>query len=281
MIKSILVCTDGSPYSDAAAEYGIHLAGRLKARILGLHVLDQRMLDGPLLADISGWVGAQPYAAHVQSFRLLMEEKGKAVIQAFDEKCRAAGLEPECRVKTGHPPRVILEEEARAELVVLGQKGEHAGLIGELAGSIVERVVRYSVKPCLVTPGRFDPITRILVAYDGSGHSSKGLQEASELAVALDLPLVALTVAEGGQRTRADEIARDAEKIVRSHGCKQANVLVMEGNASTVILEAARQERCDLIVLGAYGHNRIREMMIGSITTHILSRSRIPVMLAR
>jgi nucleotide-binding universal stress UspA family protein len=281
MIKSILVCTDGSEYSDVATEYGIHLATRLKARILGLHVLDQRMLDGPLLADISGWIGAQPYAAQVQSFRKLMEEKGEAVIGSFSQKCRSAGLEPETRVKLGHPPSVILEEEARAELVVMGQKGEHAGVIGELTGSIVERVVRHSVKPCLVTPARFSPITRILVAYDGSGHSSKALQEAAELTAALNLPVTAVTVAEGGNRERAEEISRDAVKIMQSHACRQSSARVIEGNASTVIMEAARQEKCDFIVLGAYGHNRIREMMIGSTTTQILSRAKMPVMLVR
>ncbi|MBN1270588.1 MAG: universal stress protein, partial [Kiritimatiellae bacterium] len=123
MIKSILVCTDGSEYGDTACDYAIHLAGKLKARLMGLHVLDSRMLEGPLMADISGWVGAQPYGAQLQQFRDLMEKKGEAVINAFTDRCEKAGLTAETWMKMGHPARVVLQEEGRAELLIMGQKG--------------------------------------------------------------------------------------------------------------------------------------------------------------
>lgn len=281
MIKSILVCTDGSTHSEIAADYGIHLATRLKARILGLHVLDLRMLEGPLLADISGWVGAQPYGFQVQQFRGLMEQKGDAVISAFNARCQAAGLKADSRVKMGHPPRVIVEEEARAELLVMGQKGEHADLIGDMTGSIVERVVRNSVKPCLITPSQFKPVTRILAAYDGSGHASKALQEAIELAQALSIPLVILTVLDAGNGGRAEDVSRDAAAIADSHGCAPEAVLLVPGSPASVILDVAYERHCDLIVLGAYGHSRIREMVIGSTTAHVLARARCSVMLVR
>ena len=87
MIKSILVCTDGSPHGDTACEYAIPDRGSRRA-CSGLHVLDSRMLEGPLMADISGWIGAQPYGAQLQQFRELMEQKGEAVIRRFDNRCR-------------------------------------------------------------------------------------------------------------------------------------------------------------------------------------------------
>jgi len=152
MIKSILVCLDGSEHGDAACAMALHLTARLQARLLGLHVLDSRMLEGPLMADLSGWIGAQPYGAQLQQFRELMEQKGQAVVRAFDDRCSKAGIQAESWLKMGHPARVILEEEARAELVVMGQRGEHAEWMGGLMGSTVERVVRHSVKPCLIVP---------------------------------------------------------------------------------------------------------------------------------
>lgn len=99
------------------------------------------MLEGPLMADVSGWVGAQPYGSQLQQFRDLMEKKGETVIQAFNSRCKEAGVTAESWIKMGHPPKIILEEEAHAELLIMGQKGEHAEWIGEMTGSTVERVV--------------------------------------------------------------------------------------------------------------------------------------------
>jgi len=280
MIKSILACTDGSPHGDVACEYAMYLTRLLGARLLGLHVLDSRMLEGPLMADISGWIGAQPYGAQLQQFRELMEEKGNTIIRAFNSRCEAAGIKAEAFVKMGHPPKVILEEEARAELVVMGQKGEHAEWIGDMSGSIVEQVVRQSVKPCLVTPEAFRPISRILAAYDGSAHASQALREATELAQAIKAELVLLTVTENGDAKRADNISKDACDLVKAHGLQALN-LVVKGKPSTAILENARDERCDLIVVGAYGHSRIREMIVGSTTAQIITKSTVPVMLVR
>jgi len=279
MIKSILVCIDGSPYSDTASQYGIHLAKSLDARLLGLHVLDARMLEGPLMADISGWIGAQPYGSQVQQFRELMEQKGEAVINAFKDRCAQADIKGETQVETGLPVKIILREEAKAELVIMGQKGVHAGFLEDMTGSTVERVVRESAQPCLVTPGEFKPITKILAAYDGSGHSGEALQEATELALALKKPLIVLTVSEDDDEN-AEKIQKDGEALVAAHQCEAESMLI-KGKSASVILETAYREDCDLIVVGAYGHSRIREMILGSTTTHIITRSRIPVMLVR
>ncbi|MBU1693487.1 MAG: universal stress protein [Verrucomicrobia bacterium] len=280
MIKSILVCLDGSSHSDAACDLALHLTSRLQARLLGLHVLDSRMLEGPLMADLSGWIGAQPYGAQLQQFRELMEQKGQAVVRAFDDRCAKAGVQAESWLKMGHPARVILEEEARAELLVLGQRGEHADWMGDMTGSTVERVVRHSVKPCIVVPDTFTPFTRILAAYDGSSHAGQALREAAELAVALDLEIVVLTVAESEDQDKAAAISKDAMGLVGAHGAR-AHPRVARGRSAVTILECAQQDQCNLIVVGAYGHSRVREMILGSTTTTLVTRSRVPVMLVR
>ena len=61
MIKSILVALDGSQHADSALEYAIWLARRLRARIIGLHVLDIVSIEGSFLHDVSGSLGFEPY----------------------------------------------------------------------------------------------------------------------------------------------------------------------------------------------------------------------------
>lgn len=280
MIKSILVCTDGSEHGDVAAEYGIHLAKQLEARLIGLHVLDSRMLEGPLMADISGWVGAQPYGTQLQQFRELMEQKGETILNAFADRCQQSDITPETWLKMGHPPQIIIDEEARSELVILGQKGEHAEFLGEMMGSMVERVVRHSVKPCMVTPGAYQPITKILAAYDGSNHASQGLHEAIELAAALKVGLHILTVKDGIDDEKARQILQDGLSLAEAHKT-DAEGDIAKGDAEEVIIEKAREKGCNLIVVGAYGHNRIREMILGSTTTQLITYSDIPVILVR
>ncbi len=281
MMKSILVCTDGSRHGDTACEYAVYLAQRLKAHLTGVHVLDSRMLEGPLMADISGWIGAQPYSSQLQQFREMLEQKGNVIIEAFNDRCAKAGIKGEGVIRMGHPSRVLIDEEVRTELVILGQRGSHADLVGEALGSTAERVVRHSIKPCMVTPPTFREINKIMVAYDGSGHASQALHEAIELAQALSAELIILTVAEEDDVERVNEISREAMKLAEAHECRAVNLVSEDRHSSQSVLDNAKEQGCDLIVMGAYGHSRIREMILGSTTTYVITHSDVPVMLVR
>lgn len=281
MIRNILVCTDGSRHGDIACEYAIDLTHHLKARLTGLHVLDSRLLEGPLMADISGWIGAQPYGSQLQQFRDVLESKGEAVVTAFNDRCAKAGIAADCKLSMGHPSRIILDEENQSELVILGQRGLHADIIGDAMGSTVERVVRHSDKPCMVTASRYEPIRKILAAFDGSAHASDALREAVDLAKALKVELIIITVAEDHDYDQAGETNQAGLRLARSHDYDAVG-LVAEGRRSApAILETAQEQECDLVVAGAYGHSRIREMILGSTTMHLITHSEIPVMLVR
>lgn len=280
MIKSILACTDGSPHGDAACDYALHLGGRLKAQVTGLHVLDSRVMEGPLMADISGWLGASPYADQLGQFRQIIENKGQAIGETFAKKAETAGLAAAFSIKMGHPSRVILEEEVHAELVIVGQRGEHAEHAGDSAGSVAERVVRRSTKPCLLTPGTFAPTHKILVGYDGSSLSSKALHEAIELAQAGGMSLFVLSVAEHHDIDVAQEYAQAAMRLVRAHECAAAP-MVARGPAGMVLMEKAEEVGADLIVVGAFGHTRIRELVLGGTASLLMARSQKPVLFVR
>lgn len=281
MIKSILVCTDGSAHGETCVRYGIHLSKRLGANLSALHVLDSRMLEGPMMANVSGWIGAQPFSDPLSQFRTIMQEKGDAIVSAFKAMCEEAGLPGVgTEVVWGHPARAILRAEIPVELVILGQDGEHDEITGEWTGSTVDRVVRHSIKPCLVVPDEFNPITKIMTAYDGSPHASRALHEAIELATELAAPLVICTVVEGGDHNRAMMHADTAMRLARAHECAAAH-LIVDGNPAEVIIAKARELNCGMVVAGAHGHSRIREMILGGTATHLLNKTTMPLMLVR
>ncbi len=283
MIKRILACTDGSRGGDAATAFGIELAQKCQATLTGLHVLDSRVLEGPLMADISGWIGAQPYGNQLQQFREVLEEKGQAIIQSFDERCTAAG----CKgargiVRMGHPSRVILDEESDADLVILGRHGIHADMVGEALGSTAERVVRHSEKPCMVTPSEFTATRKMLLAYDGSEHARHALQTAVALSQATAAELIILTVAEEADTGPARKLLEEALATAEQAGIKGGVPLIAEArHAADAIQENTVEQGCDLIVMGTYGHNRIREMILGSTTTRVTTHAQVPVLLVR
>lgn len=280
MIKSMLVFTDGSDSGTTACRYAIALAKELGAELTGCHVLDSRMLEGPLMADISGWIGAQPFSGQLKQFRDLMEQKGDAVVEALADLAASEGLDIEVNLRMGHPARVLLEEEAHAEMIVLGRHGEHREMGGGFIGSTAERVARHSAKPCLITPDEYAPIGKILCGYDGSSHAGKALHEAIELALALQKPLVILSIAEDNDLRVAREWAEDGIRMARAHECAAAN-LVLPGRPEVIIPEKADELGCGLIVVGAYGHSRIREMILGSTTHSLITRSTKPILLVR
>jgi nucleotide-binding universal stress UspA family protein len=281
MIKSILVCTDGSPHGEQSLRYGLHLARRLDARLTALHVLDSRLLEGPMMANISGWIGAEAFNDPLAQFRILMQEKGNALLAAVKATCAAEGLtDIETRLVWGHPARVILHEETPAELVLLGQDGEHDNASGEWTGSTVDRVIRHSIKPSLVVPATFAPIDRIMVAYDGSPHASRALHEAIELAIGLMVPLFICIVVEHGEHGRAMDHADMAMRLARAHECAAA-FLIVEGPVDEILLTKASELQCGLLVAGSHGHSRIREMIIGSTANRLLHHTTMPLMLVR
>jgi nucleotide-binding universal stress UspA family protein len=278
MLKSYLVTVDGSDYSAAAVGYAVALARRASARVTLLSVVDIVSLEGPFLADLSGIVGVVPYLDLQQQVRDTLVDKAQLILDTHAATVRAAGLECATRLETGIVSRVICEAAASHDAIVVGRRGEHATWSGFLLGSTVEEVVRGCAKPVLVTPRQERPITRILAAYDGSRTANRALSLAATLAAGLDLPLVAVCVSSDEREGRV--ILGEAEAYLEPHKL-QLKAVLETGSPVEAILQVAQHESCDLIIMGAWGHSRVRELFLGSTTDGILRSAELPVLLYR
>jgi nucleotide-binding universal stress UspA family protein len=280
MYKDILLCTDGSPAAEVAGDYAIWFAGKLAARLRALYVTDIRLLEGPWMADLSGALGAQPYAAFLPQLERIQSEKAATILAAVEKRCRDAGIACETTYETGGLMQVMLEHEEHADMVVLGQRGEHAAWSAGILGSSVERMVRASAKPCLVTPEKFGQIQHMLIAHDGSDESNKALRAGIALAPALGVKVTITTVAALGNEDAASETLHKAKQLALDGGVK-AQLELLHGDPEAEILQVRETVGADLIVMGAYGHTRIRELILGSTTSHVLRKATVPVLLVR
>jgi len=237
-------------------------------------------LEGPLLADISGAFGAQPYSALLPRLQEIQRAKADLILAAASQSCAKLGVPCTVAHETGNLTDLMLQHERQADLVVLGQRGEHAEWTREMLGSSVERMVRSSIKPCLVTPAEFREVKHLLLAYDGSAESKKALDTGLGLAVDLHATVTILTVCQRETEEAASQFLQEAHRqALDRHLTAEAQLL--HGPAETEILIMSDKIKADLIVMGAYGHTRIRELILGSTTAHVLRKARVPVLLAR
>jgi nucleotide-binding universal stress UspA family protein len=278
MIKSILIPTDGSPNSKIALEYGMYLATQFNAEITGLNVVDIRALEGPFFSDISGSLGFIPYQNYLPKYQQILEERADIIIDDFRKACEEKALHPKTKRLTGIISNMIAEEGKKVDLIIMAQRGEHAQWSSGLMGSTTESVVRKSPRPVLVTTQQIKPLSKILLAYDGSTESNKAIKLACEFVYSMKIALRVIVVHNNEERGR--EISQEAEEFISPYHL-DADVTWVQGDVCEEILRFREQHTIDLIVMGAFGHTRMRELLLGGTTAYIMRQSNIPVLLSR
>ena len=279
MIKSILVALDGSEHADAALQHALWLAERLRATVLGLHVIDIVSIEGSFLHDISGSLGFEPYLDFSAKMREALRERGRVLLDTFTRRCTERNVPCDTNLGMGIVANEICDQARTADLVVMGHRGVNEQFSTGLLGSTTESVTRKSPKPAVVAPMRFKEISHPLLAYDGSQRASAAMHAAAEVASALGLPLTVLHVTRedgAGDAKVLDEARRYLHSYDLALTCESVS-----GHPHQRIVEFLRERGHDLLFIGAYGHSRIIEMVLGSTTEYVLRNSPCPVFLAR
>jgi nucleotide-binding universal stress UspA family protein len=278
MIKNILVPIDGSEHSNAALEYAIWMTEKFDGMLLGQHVIDTISIEGSFFHDISGSLGFEPYLDFSSKMREILEERGKTVLDEFAERCRQKNVKHQSFLDTGLISNEICARAKVADLVVIGHRGVNEQFSTGLLGTTAETVTRKSPRPVFVSTKSFKVIERPLLAYDGSQRASSAMESAAEFCSVLKLPLTVLTIAK--EQRPAEGVMRQAQSYLGSYAI-EVNYEIDRGYPEQKIMERLSRSDCDLLFIGAYGHRRIIEMVLGSTTEYILRNAPCPVFLNR
>jgi len=279
MIKSILVALDGSEHADAALQHALWLGERLRATLIGLHVIDIVSIEGSFFHDISGSLGFEPYLDFSSKMREALRERGRLLLETFARRCTERNVPHDTALEMGIVANEICDQARTADLVVIGHRGVNEQFSTGLLGSTAESVTRKAPRPVFVTPMRFKAITRPLLAYDGSQRASAAMHAAAEVATALALPLTVLHVAREGTSDGA-KVLDEARRYLQSYGL-DLTCETVTGHPHERIVEMIHERGYDCLFIGAYGHSRIIEMVLGSTTEFVLRNSPCPVFLSR
>ena len=165
------------------------------------------------------------------------------------------------------------------DMLIMGARGEFAKWSDKMLGATLEAISRLSIKPVFVSPRDFREVKKIMVAYDGSENASKALQLSAFFASKLELPLLLLNVSES-QET-GDKILQEARDYLAPYKIPGITEKITAGDADKQIVQVSQQENIDLIIMGSYGHSRIREAILGSTTVQTMRKVEIPILMAR
>jgi len=278
MIKNILIPLDGSDHCKAALDYAVWLAQGLNGALFGQHVIDTISIEGTFFHDISGSLGFEPYLDFSSKMREILDERGKIILADFAEVCAKKNIRYQTFLDMGLIANEICERAKVADLVVIGHRGVNEEFSTGLLGTTAESIARKCPRPILVSTKQFKPIERPMLAYDGSQRASSAMESAAEFCAVLKLPLTVLAIAR--EEAQAQTNLQRAKGYLGSYAI-EVTYESARGFPEQKIIEHLVNLNHDLLFIGAYGHRRIIEMVLGSTTEYVLRNAPCPVLMNR
>lgn len=286
-MKTILLCSDGSAFADGIYRYGAWFSRKFGAQVKVLYVTDIRSQKVVSTGNFTGSIGLGASEQLLNELVNLEHEKAKLnnqrarlILKNADQVLKTEGVsDVELINQTGFLVDCFHDFEAESDMVVLGKRGEAAEFASGHLGANIDRIVRSSTKPCLVTPQTFAPIERLLVTYDGSPTGKRVLNFLVDSAEGFkDLEIHLLTVAKSGAG-KSKELAEAQQMLQQAEFTLTATM--PSGDPEKVIADYIEKNQISLLLMGAYGHSRIRHLVIGSTTVQLLRSVQVPVLLFR
>lgn len=274
--SSIFVHVDASPRALIRAKLAVRIATAQRCRLVGV--------CATFATDPQSFYRVDHAAAVLEQDRARRERQHKTLQQRFESAVWSESASAEWRSVDGDPVRRTLREVKEAGLLVAGQidASEPESVV---APQFLESLILESGRPVLVVPYAGPALTvgrRVLVAWDGGKECARALHDALPLLLGSTVHLLHANPVHHAPRADAApldiacRVLRDVGADVRTEFEPGAN----DGAIGDLILSRAADVQADLLVMGAYGHGRFRELVLGGVTKTILSSMTIPVLLA-
>lgn len=267
--KDILVLVDDSPQSAARIDVAISLAKRNGAHLTGLYVITH---------------------SHYSPLQEGAAERMEEARRQFSDKTSSASVDAEWScvdwpVSGVSMAEIVTRHGYYKDLIIVGQvpKGQIPKGTGEAPSDLPERVVKASGRPVLVVPfaGSFPEVgSEVMVAWNGGRESVRALRDAMPfLQFAERVSVLAVRPADAEQ---VGNPAADLAHHLDRHGVKAEVDTVVAGElpVGDIMLNAAWEKGCNLLVMGAYTYSSRGTLALGAVARHILDHMPMPVLMS-
>lgn len=284
---NVVACIDGSKATAAVCDYAAWASLQLRAPLTLLHVLDQGRY--PVNTDMTGNIGLGSREMLLDELAELDAQRNKLALQQGHHMLEAAQNRVRCngaeqvtlRQRHGDLADTLTGIEADTRLFVLGIHGEDTSELEggkNHIGSHLETVLRSVHRPVLLTPENYSQPKSVLLAYDGSETTRKGVDMVAQSPLFKGLPIHVVMV--DTDTAASQEQLNWARQQLEKHG-HEVHVALLDGDVEPVLHSYQRDQKLDVLVMGAYGHSRIRQFLVGSTTTSMLNNSDSPLLILR
>jgi len=276
--KTILVHADLSPHAEARYAMACELARCQQAHLTGAAMsgLNMELLRNASLAM------AEPLAQ--EDIDVIRANTGQA-LDRFEDHARRAGISYERRSSDDDAESGLVQQACYADLVVLSQTDPVLGGPAILR-KLPEHVVLYGGRPVLLVPYAGEhalPSRHALVAWDGSRAATRAITGALPLLARCARVTLAVFNAERQYGVHGEQPGADMALYLARHDIRVevAQQTTPEGiNVGGALLSLAADSGADLLVMGGYGHQRWREIVLGGVTRSLLQSMTLPVLMA-
>lgn len=282
--QKIAALVDGSIYSASVCDHAAWISARTGAPVELIHVLGRR--EAADTHDHSGSIALGARTALMEQLAeldaqraKLISHRGRAILEDARAILDKAGVtEITTRLRHGDIVETVADVEADARVILIGKRGEAADFAKGHLGSNLERIVRVSHKPVFIASRAFRPISKVLVAYDGGASAMKAVDHIARCPSFQGLSVLVVTM--GSATAEVTKGLADAKAMLAAAGIA-AETTVKPGHPETALGKLVDEAGFDMLVMGAYGHSRIRSLIIGSTTTAMIRACKVPVVLVR
>jgi nucleotide-binding universal stress UspA family protein len=275
MIRDLIVNLTGSTPQDFAADYAISVAKTFEAHIGGVGFVYEPVIPGSLLGGIP--------VDLIEAQREENAKGAKAAVARFETAAKAAGVSAEVRIldaSIAGAADLFGRIARRFDLAVVGQARPREGSSEEL---LIEGALFESGRPVVIVPyvqTQALKLERVLVCWDASRPATRAIADALPF---LQRARAVEIVAVSGEHSKGRELAgTNMARHLARHGInvELRRVSAVDDDVPSALRAHAIERGADFMVMGGYGHSRLREFILGGATRTILTSTTIPVLMS-
>jgi nucleotide-binding universal stress UspA family protein len=278
-LKDILVHLDARPQAMTRLALAAGLARRCGAHLTGLFVVD---VTSTIVGVADAGSGAV-LAGLIEQMRADALARAAGVEVSFNEALAREGIAGEWRLAEGITAELVALHARYADLAVLGQADPSDG--EPAAAATISSAIFDSGRPVLIVPYAGSVATigrRVLVGWNAGREATRAVHDALPLLAAADSVTVTAVNPRRGLGAHGEEPGADIARHLARHGVRVTveHSVAPEIGAADILLNRASELSADLLVVGAYGHSRVREFLLGGVTRSLLHQMTVPVLLS-
>ena len=284
--NKVIAAVDQSHYSETVARYGQWMANQLDLSLELLHVVDRHPERASKADDHSGAIGIDAQETLLADLSLEDEQRTRQKREAGREflailqntLAQTAVQSVDIKQRLGDLEEALSSEQDSTRVFVMGRRGRSAEITHRDLGRNLERVVRALHQPILTVTDTYTEPSHALFAFDGSSRCKRGIRWLANNSSFNNLA-IDIVIAGKDSRSNHEQLGWCKTKLEK-RGYRVATHII-QGDPETVIANQINERNINLLIMGAYSHSPLRNLLFGSRTADLLRSATVPALLLR